>query len=51
MLSFPEDGAPRCRLTWSFVGFDPLAPTFDIAPPGSVTFARYAGGTMRRTGH
>ena len=51
MLSFPEDGAPRYRLTWSFAGLDKLALKFDIAPPGSTAFASYAGGVLQRAGH
>jgi hypothetical protein len=51
MLSFPAEGEPRYRLTWRFVGFDRLVLTFDVAPPGSVEFASYAGGLMRRAGH
>ena len=51
MLSFPEDGAPRYRLTWSFVGLDKLALKFDVAPPGSTAFASYAGGVLQRAGH
>jgi hypothetical protein len=51
MLSFPEDGAPRYRLTWRFAGLDKLALTFDVAPPGSTAFASYAGGVLQRAGH
>lgn len=51
MLSFPEDGAPRYRLTWRFVGFDRLALTFDVAAPGTVEFSSYAAGLLQRAGH
>jgi len=48
MLSLPDAGAPRFKLTFTFEQFDRLAVVFEIAPPGSVEFRRYVGGTMRR---
>jgi hypothetical protein len=51
LLSFPEDGAPRYRLTWTFAAFDKLSLTFDIAPAGTADFSSYAGGTLQRAGH
>lgn len=51
LLSFPEEGAPRFRLTWKLVGIDRLAMDFDVAPPGSVEFRSYAGGVLTRAGH
>jgi len=51
MLSFPEDGAPRFRLTYRFVGLDRLAIDFDVAPPGTVDFKGYAGGVLARAVH
>jgi hypothetical protein len=51
LLSFPEENAPRFRLTWRFIGLDRLATDFDVAAPGSADFKRYAGGVLVRAGH
>ena len=50
LLSFPEENAPRLRLTWKFAGPDRLAMDFDGAPPGTVDFKSYAGGVLTRAG-
>jgi hypothetical protein len=50
LLSLPEAGAPRYRLTWRLDGADTLVTSLEIAPPGSEAFAGHSGGTLMRTG-
>ena len=47
-LSFPEDGAPRLKLTWHFDDADALSQVVEVAPAGTVAFRRFEAGTMRR---
>jgi hypothetical protein len=47
-VSEARPGAPRFRLTYRVLDGDRLAVDFDIAPPGSDTFAPYVSGVMRR---
>lgn len=47
-LSFPEDRAPRMKLTWQFVDADTLERRVEVAPNGSVAFKGYPAGVLRR---
>jgi|WetSurMetagenome_2_1015567.scaffolds.fasta_scaffold71527_3 hypothetical protein len=47
-VSEARPGAPRFRLTYRVMAGDRLAVDFEIAPPGSGTFAPYVSGVMRR---
>jgi hypothetical protein len=48
LVSEPVSGAPRFRLTYELRGSQALDVRFEIAPPGSETFALYVSGTAER---
>ena len=50
MLSVPEPGSPRYRLTWRLDDADTLVTSLEIAPPDTEAFAGHSGGTLMRTG-
>lgn len=48
LLSFPEERAPRVKLTWRFEDPDTLVQEIEAAPAGSVAFKRYDAGVAKR---
>jgi hypothetical protein len=50
MLSVPEPGSPRYRLTWRLADADTLATSLQIAAPDTEGFADHSGGILMRTG-
>jgi hypothetical protein len=50
MLSVPEPGAPRYRLTWHLDEPDTLETCLEIAPADGDVFVHHSGGMLARSG-
>lgn len=48
LVSDAAPGAPRYRLVYAFPAPDRATVSFEIAPPGSETFRKYVGGTLKK---
>jgi len=48
LVSDAVPGAPRYRLVYGFPATERATVSFEIAPPGSETFRKYVGGTLKK---